>query len=45
MSTIQSLKLVNQRRPSALPPLLHRRRKLDTQIDAASGAVKAGFKR
>ena len=32
MSTIQSLKLVNQRRPSALPPLLHRRRKLDTKL-------------
>ena len=32
MSTIQSLKLVNQRRPNALPPLLHRRRKLDTKL-------------
>jgi len=32
MSTIQSLKLVNQRRPTALPPLLHRRRKLDTKL-------------
>ncbi len=32
MSTIQTLKLVNQRRPTALPPLLHRRRKLDTKL-------------
>ena len=32
MSALQSLKLVNQRRPSALPPVLHRRRKLDTKL-------------
>lgn len=32
MSTIQSLKLVNQRRPNALPPVLHRRRKLDNKL-------------
>lgn len=32
MSAIQSLKLVNQRRPNALPPVLHRRRKLDTKL-------------
>jgi len=32
MSTIQSLKLVNQRRPQSLPPVLHRRRKLDTKL-------------
>ena len=32
MSALQSLKLVNQRRPKALPPVLHRRRKLDTKL-------------
>jgi len=32
MSALQSLKLVNQRRPNALPPVLHRRRKLDTKL-------------
>ena len=32
MSALQGLKLVNQRRPSALPPVLHRRRKLDTKL-------------
>ena len=32
MSALQGLKLVNQRRPHALPPVLHRRRKLDTKL-------------
>ena len=32
MSALQSLKLVNQRRPHALPPVLHRRRKLDNKL-------------
>lgn len=32
MSTLTSLKLVNAKKPTAIPPILHRRNKLSTKI-------------
>ena len=32
MSTLTSLKLVNAKKPNAIPPILHRRNKLSTKI-------------
>ncbi len=32
MSTLNSLKLVNAKKPTAIPPVLHRRNKLATKV-------------
>ena len=32
MSTLNSLKLVNSKKPTAIPPILHRRNKLGSKV-------------